>query len=307
VYNLNPSKEKVLNGEGGTYTCADSVHVFLTGGSATGSWTAAATAGTLTSTITDWDFTAASNQAALVTETWVVTRCAVANTSTACDGANMAQDDNLVITVGCQPNDIVLDIGVSHYRLVADGSSTAWSGGLLLDSFPTTCYGFYDSTHNLDGYTYHCDLCEYIPWITYTAPVGDASHTKDMTEGMAVDASIAVNYVGTEYVITRTYSKNLSSSTVPADSFSDTITLRYTGAAMTGNQFSDACPDNIRFKEDPWVAYYGTTKVLKYDEAYNWTLDIEDGIESTIYDHANACGATALIEISPDDGSGCVD
>jgi hypothetical protein len=249
VYNLNPSKEKVLNGDGGTYTCNDVVHVYLSGGSATGSWAAAATAGTTATTITDWDFTANANQAALVTDTWTVTRCAVANTSTACDtsGNNLSQDDTLDITIGCKPNDIVLDIGATHYRLATGGTADDWTANdLLLDSFPTTCYGFYDSTHNLDGYTYHCDLCEYIPWITYTAPVGAGSHTKDMSELMVPTQAVVANYVGIEYVITRTYSKDLSSSTVPADSFSDTITLRYTGATMNGNQFDNACPDNVR-------------------------------------------------------------
>lgn len=96
-------------------------------------------------------------------------------------------------------------------------------------------------------------------------------------------------------MLTRTYTKALIDAvTSPADSFSDTITIRVVGGA-------NYCPEDARFVEDAYLAYYGNTKILKYDSP-TWTLSLETGIDvlpTSLIDAAK-CGTAAAIEIVPD-------
>jgi hypothetical protein len=154
---------------------------------------------------------------------------------------------------------------------------------------------FYDSSNNNDGYTYTCDLCTVIPWLTYVAPDGNGS-APTWNEAFNVAATITSANVGEVWVITRTYKKALvDAATSPADSFSDTITIRVFGAA-------NYCPEETRFVEDAYLAYYGNTKILKRDQP-TWTLTLENGVDispdpNTLI-HANNCGTTADVSIIP--------
>lgn len=193
----------------------------------------------------------------------------------------------LTITVGCKPNNVVIDI--------LDAANAA-TDVLAIDSFPNTCMEFV-TTSNTDGYTYNCDICTAIPWLDYVAPADPST-----AESFTVNSLISTRNVGEVWVITRTYSKGLTNSGTgnPADSFSDTITIRVFEGA------TNYCPESARFKEDAYKAYYGTTKVLKYDSP-NWTLTIENTWEQSIIDAslnaANKCGANPAIAIETSDPS----
>jgi hypothetical protein len=159
------------------------------------------------------------------------------------------------------------------------GTTTTLTAAALaayeINSFPITCQGLYDATHNLDGYTYHCDNCARIDWATYTAPVGSASHTAAMSEKF--DFLKAKMVVGETIVLTRTFTKKYVGASSLADTFTSTVTLQVFAA-------STFCPTYVTFTPFLRAQYKGLTKVLKMGDA--WTTTVENAIDaeySSIY------------------------
>ena len=142
---------------------------------------------------------------------------------------------------------MVADLFVDQSNAVNTGNDQALTS-FFLNSFPTTCYGLYHATHNVDGYTYSCDKClsmVNLPWVSsYTSPVALTSATLSAAEGETF-AFVQANLVdGETIVITRTYTKSdvYDNSTppvlqTPADSYTDTMTIR-----MYTNNAAAYCP-----------------------------------------------------------------
>ena len=161
-------------------------------------------------------------------------------------------------------------------------------------SFNTNCYGLYGGTpddYNLEGYEYHCDYCHTIPWATYTPPVVAAANAANMSEDFAFNPTLA--NVGEVWTLTRTYTKLATavSGVEPADTWSDTITIRVFD--VTGG--ASYCPEDVVLVDFTRITQMGNTKILKADDI--WEFTIEYAIDSAYSAYASDCGTTATIAL----------